>query len=104
MMNIESERVYVDGYYHDLDVLCGRGGVRSNRHQGNQWYLALVEVHKVFYRGATTNETKRIIGNDILQTIREQGGRILEQVTSTQRWYLARHERAHHLVIRALRG
>ena len=97
---VPKDKTYVDGY-KEADILCGRGG-RTNHHPGNQVYLKLVEQNKPSYRGSTALE-KRAVVLQMLETIREQGGRFLDLDKQTGRWYIIHEKTAYNKCSQALR-
>jgi hypothetical protein len=97
---IPEHKEYVNEY-HKNDVLGGRG-TKSNEHAGNKWDLKLVRDSKKSYRGATNEEKRTIVGN-IVETIRGQGGRFLEQDKESKRWYVAHDITTFTKVAQALR-
>jgi hypothetical protein len=97
---IPDPKKYVDGC-GDKDILCGRGEL-SNTFRGNGWYRDLAKVHKKSYRAATKKDKSTTI-NDILKTIRKQGGRFLEQ-ESPKKWYVAHPKTAYTKVQTFLNG
>lgn len=62
------------------DVLCGRGG-RTNTHDGNVRFRAVVASHQSQYLIAKKRE-KEGIARDVVQAIRERGGRFLQKSES----------------------
>ena len=63
--------------YESLDVLCGRGG-GTNLHEGNRFYRDLILSHRTAYDDAT-KAMKPEIAREIVQRIRERGGRFLRR-------------------------
>lgn len=59
------------------DVLCGRGGY-TNSHAGNVRFRAVVASYQSQYLTAKKRE-KEGIARDVVQTIRERGGRFLQK-------------------------
>lgn len=66
------------------DVLLGRGRPFIN-HIGNRRYRELVKSRKEDYRNSSRSRAKSMIAQEILECIRERGGRFLQLVTSETR-------------------
>ena len=58
-----------------FDVLCGRGGA-INKHVGNRMYRRVVEHNKAIYRDMP-KRYRVLVGESIVQCIRNNGGRFL---------------------------
>lgn len=70
----------------DADVLLGRGG-RTNHHPGNQQYLAAKEAMQPRYL-AGSKEEKTQISQELVNHVRQRGGRFLKLDPETNKWYI----------------
>jgi hypothetical protein len=83
------------------DVLLGRGG-RSNHHPGNQRYLILKEEIQPRYQAAT-KEAKTDISQELVDRIRQDGGKFLELDKQTNQWFVVTNIKARKKASQSLR-
>lgn len=85
----------------DNDVLSGRGG-GTNSHPGNRVYRDLIMGHMARYETATKKE-KPDIARDIVQLVRDKGGRFLRKDEKDGMWYDIGDDAARDKTSQALR-
>jgi hypothetical protein len=76
---------FIEGSTTEKDVLMGRGG-RSNHHPGNARYLEAKLSIQPRYRKAT-KEDKTGISQELVDIVKNWGGRFLKLDDNSQRWY-----------------
>jgi hypothetical protein len=79
---------------NDVDILCGRGKVCSNR-RGNKYYTTVTQNYIQDYIRATTRLQKSIVVSNVLKEVTKSGGRFIKVDKSTKRWYQMTPEQAH---------
>lgn len=80
-----SVKNYIEGNPNEKDVLMGRGG-RSNHHPGNARYLEAKLTIQPRYRKATKEE-KTGISQELVDVVKNWGGRFVKLDDTNQRWY-----------------
>ena len=83
------------------DVLCGRGGA-TNQHMGNKLFRKVVEGFQEEYLQARKRD-KVLIAEQVLERVKETGGRFLKRDTSSGLWLEVPHKRALLKASQALR-
>jgi hypothetical protein len=83
------------------DVLCGRGAPNLH-HPGNQYFRSLVKAHQKEYSRIPRRD-KAVLVQEILNDIRERGGRFLRQQQSPRVWMEVHQAIAYEKVCQALR-
>jgi methyl coenzyme M reductase gamma subunit len=86
-----------------MDILCGRDKV-SYSHVGNRRFRVIVEMNYQRYQKCTTREAKTRITDEIIEGIRECGGRFLRKNEDTGMYEDVGDEYAHEKVSHALRS
>lgn len=87
----------------DYDVLCGRDKT-SFCHTGNKRFRVIVAMNFERYQNCATREDKTIITEEILEGIRECGGRFLKLNKKTGEYNVVSSACAHEKVSHALRS
>jgi hypothetical protein len=70
---------------HDNDVTCGRGKPAED-HAGNKWYLDRVKERRIAYNQAKSQLSKRLVAEEVVDLVRNRGGRFLKQDPGTKLW------------------
>lgn len=99
--NLPVDAVFINDEPTDDDVLMGRGG-RSNHHPGNKRYHDVMESMKPRYRAAT-KDNKPHISQELVQTVKNWGGRFLKKEDNGDRWYEVPNPVARKKAAQALR-
>lgn len=86
-----------------MDILCGRDKV-SYSHVGNKRFRVIVEMNYQKYQQCSTREAKTRITDEIIQGIRECGGRFLRKNEYTGMYEDVGDAYAHEKVSHALRS
>jgi len=97
-----NEREYIDNAVRDVDVISGQGG-RSNNHSGNRAYLAIVAKNRMRHGSTCSSYEKKAIAKDVIDQIRNRGGRFLKEDRNTGRWYVLSNKKTMDKVSQALR-
>jgi hypothetical protein len=70
---------------HDRDVKCGRGKPAED-HAGNRWYLEMVKARRTAHNEAKSQLSKRVVAEEVVDLVRNRGGRFLKQDPGTRLW------------------
>eukprot|EP00339_Tiarina_fusa_P019178 CAMPEP_0117077542 /NCGR_PEP_ID=MMETSP0472-20121206/54677_1 /TAXON_ID=693140 ORGANISM="Tiarina fusus, Strain LIS" /NCGR_SAMPLE_ID=MMETSP0472 /ASSEMBLY_ACC=CAM_ASM_000603 /LENGTH=202 /DNA_ID=CAMNT_0004803925 /DNA_START=159 /DNA_END=767 /DNA_ORIENTATION=- len=83
------------------DVLCGRGGA-TNNHVGNKKFRSIVAEYQEVYLQAKKKE-KAGIAKQIVERVRQNGGRFLKRDTANNTWVEVAPKKATEKTSQALR-
>lgn len=83
------------------DVLCGRGGL-TNNHIGNERFRLFVAEYQTQYLNANRKE-KKMISMQIVEKVRENGGRFLKRSADSHIWAEVIPNKAREKTSQALR-
>jgi hypothetical protein len=88
------------------DVICGQRGLKdtSHKHTGNERFRVIIEIKLPTYRKATTRVEKTNLIRQIVEMVRQSGGKFLRQELQGGLWYDIGNIRAREKAGHALRG
>jgi hypothetical protein len=86
----------------EMDVLSGRNKL-NRRHTGNRYYQRLIARFLCFFEGARDKGDQNEVVNEVMEAIRQSGGRFLKWNTEKNQWIELTIERVNEKVSHALR-